>query len=177
METAVVVLGLLISLGLVIALAGYVLETTFERKQAGQADTSGLGATVVAGGLPLVLAVVALTAYGIKEMSLAGAAHGSPGTAQAAAPAAAPADGLALMEAKGCLGCHALGGKGAVGPGPNLTGIGGRPQIAGVLPMSKDNLVKWIANPPAVKPGTLMPPLPMTDQEREQIADFLLSQK
>lgn len=179
METAGVVLGLLICLGVVIALAGYVLESANEQAQASTAGRSAVGATVVTGGIPVILAVIALGAYGAKEMGLGSASastHSPSGTHQAA-----PAPGgeaLALMQAKGCLACHALGGKGSTaGPGPDLTHVGGHPQIAGVLPMSKENLVKWITNPPAVKPGTAMPPLPLSDQEREQIADFLLQQK
>jgi cytochrome c oxidase subunit 2 len=42
--------------------------------------------------------------------------------------------------------------------GPNLTHVGSRYTIAGALyANTQDNLVRWIKNAPAMKPGSLMP--------------------
>ncbi|MGG4554895.1 cytochrome c oxidase subunit II [Paenibacillus sp. FSL W8-0186] len=91
-----------------------------------------------------------------------------------------------------CLSCHAVGDQG--GPmGPNLTGIGNRETVAGILineegsnkpfpgkPV-KDNLIEWLTNPQEVKPGNHMPSpkedLGLTDEEIEGIAEYLANVK
>ena len=45
------------------------------------------------------------------------------------------------------------------------------PARAGLL--SDANLKKWISNPPALKPGTAMPVVPLTDDELTKIVAFL----
>lgn len=107
-----------------------------------------------------------------------------PGTPVAAKPTPAPgAPGapagkeaaVALIQAKGCGGCHKIPGvPGAVGTvGPDLAGIGSRPKIAGVLDNNPENLKRWLLNPPAVKPGTAMPNLGLTEEEAATIAAYL----
>ncbi|MBI5878551.1 MAG: cytochrome c oxidase subunit II [Chloroflexi bacterium] len=80
-------------------------------------------------------------------------------------PAAAPAtdkarQGAQLFATAGCLACHNAGGVAAVTEGkigPNLTHLGSRTTIAGgSLPLTKDNLSRWLHNPDDVKPGNLM---------------------
>jgi cytochrome c1 len=61
--------------------------------------------------------------------------------------------------------------------GPNLTNIVLRPTIAGeAIPNSPDMLVRWLLDPPALKPGTTMPRLGLTEQEARDLAAFLESQ-
>ncbi|MCB1319006.1 MAG: c-type cytochrome [Leptospiraceae bacterium] len=67
-----------------------------------------------------------------------------------------------------CVACHSLGGEGG-NVGPALDGVGSR--------LDREYLQKWIANPQAVKPGTAMPRMPLTDAERGEIVDFLASLK
>ena len=43
--------------------------------------------------------------------------------------------------------------------------------------MDRANLIKWLSNPPAVKPGTQMPNLSLSEQETSQLADWLLQLK
>ena len=45
--------------------------------------------------------------------------------------------------------------------------------IAGELPNSPPNLVRWLLNPPSVEPGTAMPDLGLTDQQAHDIAAYL----
>jgi cytochrome c len=45
--------------------------------------------------------------------------------------------------------------------------------IAGELPNSPDNLVRWIKDPKAVEPGTAMPDLGLTDDEARDVAAYL----
>src|SRR5262249_22441007 len=85
--------------------------------------------------------------------------------------------GKALFLSKGCVGCHTVEGVSTGTVGPNLTHEGSKGDIAGVLPMNKDNLMKWLSNPPGVKPGTAMPNLGLNQQEQSDLADYVLSLK
>ena len=59
--------------------------------------------------------------------------------------------------------------------GPNLAGVASRPRIAGgaVPNTGPDDLKKWIMNPSALKPGTAMPTLGLSDDEATKIVAFL----
>lgn len=87
--------------------------------------------------------------------------------------------GRQLFTAKGCAACHVVQGvPGATGTvGPPLDGLadpGKRPAIAGGrLENNAENLKKWLANPPAVKPDTPMPNLNLSQQEIADLAAFL----
>jgi cytochrome c1 len=45
--------------------------------------------------------------------------------------------------------------------------------IAGELPNSPENLVRWIKSPQSVEPGTAMPTLGLTDQQARDAAAYL----
>jgi cytochrome c oxidase subunit II len=104
-------------------------------------------------------------------------APAQPAPAPAPPAGANPADGVAVIQQKGCGGCHTIPGiPGAVGTiGPNLGGVASRPTIAGgAVPNSGPNdLKRWILNPPALKPGTVMPNLGLTDEQATQVVAFL----
>jgi cytochrome c oxidase subunit 2 len=97
--------------------------------------------------------------------------------------APSPRDSLALrgrdVFARGaCIACHTVDGipqaKGTVGP--NLTHVGGRATIAGALfPNTADNLRRWIANAPSLKPGSLMPMMPLPDDDLAALVAYLQS--
>lgn len=77
-----------------------------------------------------------------------------------------------------CAGCHAIDGTTAAGTvGPNLTHFASLPQIAGVVPNDEQNLRAWLANPPAVKPGTGMPNLNLTPAQIDNLVAYLQSLK
>jgi nitric oxide reductase subunit C len=63
-----------------------------------------------------------------------------------------------------CLACHAVGGKGG-NVGPALDKVGNKYDSA--------YLTKWLSDPQAVKPGTNMPKLPLSDSEILEIVNFL----
>ncbi len=65
-----------------------------------------------------------------------------------------------------CIACHAVGGSGGV-VGPALDGVGSRLSVA--------ELDRWLADPPAVKPGTAMPKLDMSDATRSELVQWLAS--
>lgn len=74
-----------------------------------------------------------------------------------------------------CVTCHAIPGvPGAWNyVGPALDQMGERPYIAGVMPNTPANMERWLRNPPAVKPGTAMPDLGVSEQDARDIAAFL----
>ena len=83
------------------------------------------------------------------------------------------ATGKRIVTQGPCASCHTISGTSANGKvGPALDGIASR-QIGGVLPFSRENVKKWVPNPPGVKPGTLMPPYALKDQYLDAIASYL----
>lgn len=85
------------------------------------------------------------------------------------------ASGAVVFQQKGCSACHRIAGKGPVGPGPDLTRIGGTPYDA--LPNTPEFLAKWLENPQAQKPGTVMPRIPLIPTERDALVRYLTSLK
>lgn len=86
-----------------------------------------------------------------------------------------PHEGRHLIEAYGCGSCHTIPGiytaRGVVGP--PLFFFGRRTMIAGELPNTPDNLVRWLVNPRAVEPGTAMPNLGLSQEQAQDIAAYL----
>ena len=56
---------------------------------------------------------------------------------------------------------------------PPLAAMGKRKYIAGVLPMSHDNLVRWLREPQSVVPHTAMPDTGLTEGDAHDIAAYL----
>jgi len=107
-------------------------------------------------------------------------APGGPAPANPPQPAPGGGDptvGAQLIPLKGCPACHTIPGiPGANGTiGPNLGGVASRTRIAGgVVPNNGPAELKaWIMNPPALKPGTQMPNLGLSDQDATNIVAYL----
>jgi cytochrome c oxidase subunit 2 len=87
--------------------------------------------------------------------------------------------GSQVFISGGCIGCHAMVGTpmaGQVGViGPNLSHVGSRATIAGaMLPNTDENLARWLHDPQAVKPGTLMKlPRKLTEDEVQILVAYL----
>ncbi|PYS65590.1 MAG: cytochrome c oxidase subunit II [Acidobacteria bacterium] len=86
------------------------------------------------------------------------------------------AKGLALFRTSTCINCHAIGGV----PGanarvaPDLTHVASRRQLgAGILENTPANMRRWLKNPQHIKPGVLMPDFNFTDQELDQLGEYL----
>lgn len=75
------------------------------------------------------------------------------------------AEGQRLFVAGPCSSCHTVRGTPALAQiGPDLTHVGTRLTLAaGTLPNTLGNLEGWIANAPALKPGTKMPAISAYD--------------
>lgn len=86
-----------------------------------------------------------------------------------------PDQGRRLMAAYQCTACHAIPDvPGAAGnAGPPLEKSGLRAYIAGGIPNTPPNLVRWLDNPPAMKPGTAMPDLGVSPEEARHMAAYL----
>jgi mono/diheme cytochrome c family protein len=74
-----------------------------------------------------------------------------------------------------CATCHHIPGiVGANAPvGPPLSGIGSRTFIAGVLPNTTENMVRWLRDPPSIDANTAMPDLGVTERDARDIAAYL----
>ena len=97
-----------------------------------------------------------------------------------AAPAAAPADavarrGAAVFRAEGCGACHAIRGTEARGRvGPDLTHVGGRVSVGGLLPNDEAGFRRWIRETGRVKPGVRMPSYPhIPEDDLAALAAFM----
>lgn len=85
------------------------------------------------------------------------------------------ARGAKLIGQFGCGSCHTIPGiHGANGVvGPPLYFFSRRTYIAGELPNSPANLVRWVLDPPAVEPKTAMPKLGLNEQQARDVAAYL----
>jgi cytochrome c2 len=87
--------------------------------------------------------------------------------------------GQRLVAQYQCGACHKIpetrGAGGEVGP--TLEGFGKLSYIAGRIPNQPEPLVAWLMDPPALKPGTAMPAMGLTEQEARHMAAFLYTLK
>ncbi len=85
------------------------------------------------------------------------------------------AEGRAVFEANGCIGCHAIGGMGTAA-GPALSDYANREVVAGYLENTDENLEAWIRDPESLKQGNNMPAFPdMSDADMEALIAYLRS--
>ncbi len=85
------------------------------------------------------------------------------------------ANGAKVILSKNCGSCHTIPGiRGAQGlVGPPLFFFSRRTYIAGELPNTPDNLVRWVRSPQSVEPKTAMPDLGLTEQQARDVAAYL----
>jgi cytochrome c1 len=87
------------------------------------------------------------------------------------------ARGRLLLAQYQCGACHRIPGVdnalGVVGPGLDV--FGRRSYVAGFLPNYPDALVRWIVDPPALKPGTAMPAMGVSAEDARHMAAYLYS--
>src|SRR4051812_10064809 len=88
-----------------------------------------------------------------------------------------PKDGKEALKNYGCRTCHTIRGvEGASAKvGPELNGLRDRNIIAGKLPNSPDNLMRWIRDPRAIDPHTDMPNTGVSEEDAKNIAAYLYS--
>jgi len=83
--------------------------------------------------------------------------------------------GRHIFETTACINCHAIGGTVANGRfGPDLTHLMSRSTIAsGAAENTTDNLRLWIKTPDAIKPGSLMPAMQLSDAELDSLVRYM----
>ncbi len=121
-----------------------------------------------------VAAMVGMTPRGYADATRQGAQ-----VEQAAGPVDVPrgdADaGRRAVHHYLCATCHVI--PGIVGAnrhvGPPLAGVGSRRWIGGVVPNTRDNMVRWLQNPQQFDPQSAMPALGLPERDARDIAAFL----
>jgi cytochrome c oxidase subunit 2 len=83
--------------------------------------------------------------------------------------------GRRVFETTACLNCHAVGGTNGTGRfGPDLTHLMSRQTIAaGAAENTPANLRLWIQNPDAIKFGSLMPAMKLSDADLDALVRYL----
>ena len=86
-------------------------------------------------------------------------------------------EGRRVFERTACINCHTVAGTAANGRfGPDLTHLMSRETLgSGVAPNTAENLRRWIRRPDDFKPGALMPPMGLTDQQLDAVTAYLVS--
>ncbi|TFE00271.1 cytochrome c oxidase subunit II [Jeotgalibacillus salarius] len=98
------------------------------------------------------------------------------------------ADGFAVFEEQGCIGCHAVDPTQQIGSsaGPNLTNFGERSYTAGILDnedsdeVHAENIQNWIRNADVLKPGNTMGGYnedDLSDEDLDALTEYLMSLK
>ncbi|MCY3801492.1 MAG: c-type cytochrome [Chloroflexi bacterium] len=131
--------------------------------------------------LAVSMAVIAACGDGGRETS--GLESAPPPSGAATKPGATPSHqvdsdaAIALFKSKGCIACHVVSSiPEAVGTiGPRLEGLASRNELAAGLPVTADNIARWIRDPAEVKPGTVMPKLVQDEAEIEILVAWLLT--
>jgi cytochrome c2 len=104
-----------------------------------------------------------------------GACDGSAHDVAAQITGGDPDRGQSAIRAYGCPSCHTIPGiRGrAANVGPPLARIATRIYIAGVLPNTPENMIRWLTDPPRVDSLTAMPNLGVTAASARDIAAYL----
>jgi cytochrome c oxidase subunit II len=87
------------------------------------------------------------------------------------------AAGRRVFETTACINCHTVRGTVADGRfGPDLTHLMSRETLAsGIISNNAANLREWIHDPDAIKPGSLMPAMNLSDPDLDQVTAYLLT--
>ena len=83
--------------------------------------------------------------------------------------------GRRIFESNACINCHAVAGTPANGRfGPDLTHLMSRATIAsGAAKNTTENLRLWIQKPDAIKPGSLMPAMQLSDADLDAVVRYM----
>src|SRR5579859_7226141 len=97
------------------------------------------------------------------------------GQQQPAFQDASVATGRRVFESNACMNCHAVAGTNANGRfGPDLTHLMSRVTIAsGAATNTPQNLRLWIEDPNAIKPGSLMPAMKLSDSDLDAVVSYM----
>ena len=84
-------------------------------------------------------------------------------------------NGRLLLRQFGCGSCHRIPGVATAdgNVGPPLDAIARRVYLAGSLPNTPDNMVRWIRSPKSIHPRTAMPDLQVTEMHARDMTAYL----
>lgn len=86
-----------------------------------------------------------------------------------------PEGGKVALQQYACTGCHLI--PGVVGAnshvGPSLEGLAKRTYLAGALPNTPENLIRWLKEPQKIAPFSAMPDLGVKDAHARDMAAYL----
>lgn len=120
-----------------------------------------------------LLPAAAITATAL--LAVAGCSGGETLGIHSIEPIGNAQHGKQLISSYGCGACHTVPGvhaaRGMVGP--PLYFFSQRTMIAGQLPNTPENLVRWIQHPKQIEPKTAMPELGLSTDEAYDIAAYL----
>lgn len=81
-----------------------------------------------------------------------------------------------LFLNKGCADCHSVLARASSGKGPSLVHLASRETLGGgIARNTPENLMLWLTDPQAAKPGNRMPNTPLTADERRTLLAYLES--
>ena len=83
--------------------------------------------------------------------------------------------GKQVFEHTACINCHTVSGTPADGRfGPDLTHLMSRTTIAaGAAENTSENLRRWLQDPDAIKPGSLMPAMKLSDADLDAVVSYM----
>jgi len=117
--------------------------------------------------------MVAVLGFGLASLSCEGGR--TPGRTYAIHTGGDASEGARVIVAKGCGSCHTNPGirqaQGVVGP--PLLFFSRRTMIAGEMPNTPENLLRWIRAPQLIEPNTAMPNLSVSEQQARDVAAYL----
>ena len=84
-------------------------------------------------------------------------------------------NGRLLLRQYGCATCHEIPGVATAtgNVGPPLQRIATRVYLAGVIPNTPENMVRWIRAPQKIDPMTAMPDMQVTEEHARDIVAYL----
>ncbi len=117
---------------------------------------------------PLVMALLVVSSSGCDER---------PPQVPTTVPGGDPERGALLIQGYGCGTCHTIPEipQANATVGPPLTAMARQGYIAGVLPNTPEDLVRWLQDPQEVDPRTAMPDVGVTEADARDIAAYLYS--
>lgn len=105
------------------------------------------------------------------------AVSGCDGASQSVPTGGDPKNGRLLLQQYGCGSCHRIPGvanaQGNVGP--SLEAVGSRIYLAGILPATAPNMMRWIQAPHEVDPLTTMPDLQVPEPHARDMTAYLFT--
>ena len=119
-----------------------------------------------------------LTVEGYRTLTAAGPADACSSSTTGAGGPAAPGDaqrGRVALHQHACNSCHVI--PGVTGPdvhvGPPLKGIASRQLIAGAVPNTPEQMVRWLRAPASIDAHTTMPALGVSERDAHDMAAYL----